>query len=44
MAAAFQVLIGVVIGVFLASNSPEVAENIREVTLSLLSTIQDVVL
>ena len=43
MTAAFQVLIGIVIGVFLASNSPEAAEHIREVTLTLLDTIKGVI-
>lgn len=43
MTAAFQVLIGVVVGVFLASNSPEAAEHIREVTITLMNTIKGVI-
>lgn len=34
-----KLLIGVVVGVFIASKSPELAENIRENSLILLSKI-----
>lgn len=44
MASAFQVLVGVVIGVFLASNCPDVAAHIRDVTLTLIDTIQGIIL
>ena len=35
-----RILIGVVIGVFVASQSPDTAETIRESTLSLLTQIK----
>lgn len=35
-----RLLIGVVFGVFIASQSPGAAESIREATLSLLSQVQ----
>ncbi len=44
MSSGIQVLIGVVVGVFIASNSPETAEHIRTITLSVLFQIQGVIL
>ncbi|CAH1598728.1 hypothetical protein THF1C08_50219 [Vibrio jasicida] len=38
-----NVLIGIVIGVFLASHSPEVADHIRHYSLELMEAIQGII-